>query len=488
MNNNSQEEKYPSGRISIIPFLFLVATLVCVIKIFGTDALSGASQVALFAAAGVAAAISIVWYKTPWKRLETSIVENLGSVTTSIIILLLIGAVAGSWMVSGVVPTMIYYGIKILSPEIFLVATCIICAGISITTGSSWSTIATVGVALVGIGTALGYDSGWTAGAIISGAYFGDKMSPLSDTTVLASSSSGTPLFSHIKYMVITTVPSISIALILFLLASLFHDSSEAMSSDFARELDDTFILSLWLLIVPVLTAVLIAKRVPAIVTLFCASVVAGIFALAFQPDLVKSIAAIPEYEHTSGLSFAEGFKGLFTTYYGHTAIETGNAALDSLISTRGMTGMLNTIYLILSAIIFGGVMSGSGMMQSLTNVLIRYIRGRIVLVSSTVVTGVFSNMITGDQYISILMTSNLYRKLYEKHGYENRLLSRTVEDSSTTTSVLVPWNSCGMTQATVLNVPTIEYLPYCFFNLISPVVSIIIAAFGFRIYRKTRK
>lgn len=485
--NNLKEEKKPSGLVSLVPFLFLVCTLVCVIRFFGTDALSGASQVALFAASGVATAISMLLYKTPWKKIEAAIVENLGSVTTSVIILLLIGAVAGSWMVSGVVPAMIYYGLKILSPEIFLVATCAICAGISMTTGSSWTTIATVGVALVGIGTALGYDAGWTAGAIISGAYFGDKISPLSDTTVLASSASGTPLFSHIKYMMITTIPSITIALVIFLVASLLHGSSEGMSSDFARELDETFDLSLWLLVVPVLTAVLIAKRVPAIITLFIASVVAGVFALIFQPDLVKGIAAIPGCEHTAGLSFAEGFKGLFTAYYGQTAIKTGNEVLDGLIQTRGMTGMLNTIYLILSAIIFGGVMSGSGMIQSLTNVLVRFIKGRIELVSSTVVTGLFANMITGDQYISILMTSNLYKKLYENHGYENRLLSRTVEDSTTVTSVLVPWNSCGMTQATVLNVPTIEYLPYSFFNLLSPVLSILVATLGFKVYRKVK-
>ncbi len=485
--NNTHNEKQPSGWVSILPFLFLLAALTVVIRIFQTDALSGASQVALFAASGVAVGISMIFYKTPWKRLEDAIVENLGAVTTSVIILLLIGAVAGTWMVSGVVPTMIYYGIKILNPGIFLAATCAICATISLMTGSSWTTIATVGVALVGIGTALGFDTGWTAGAIISGAYFGDKISPLSDTTVLASSAGGTSLFSHIKYMLITTVPSIIIALSIFLLASIFHESSESISSDFIEDLDHTFNLSLWLLAVPVLTGVLIVKRVPAIITLFIASLMAGVCALVFQPDLIKGIADMPEYAGVEGLSFTEGFKGLVTTYYGHTAIDTGNEALNSLIATRGMIGMLNTIFLILAAVIFGGIMSGSGMIQSLTHVLIRFIRGRVALVSSTVGTGIFANMVTGDQYISILMTSNLYRMLYESHGYENRLLSRSVEDSATIVSVLIPWNSCGMTQATVLNVPTIEYLPYSFFNLLSPIMSILVSITGYRIYHKIK-
>ncbi len=486
--NYTQEEKQPSGLVSLVPFLFLLVTLSVVIRIFGTDALSGASQVALCAASGVTVALSMIFYKTSWHKLETAIVDKLSSVTTSVIILLLIGAVAGTWMVSGIVPTMIYYGIKILSPEIFLAATCAICATISLMTGSSWTTIATVGVALVGIGTALGFSPGWTAGAIISGAYFGDKISPLSDTTVLASSSGGTPLFSHIKYMLITTVPSIVISLVIFLIASIFHESSENLSSDFVEDLHQTFDLSPWLMLVPVMTGVLIVKRVPAIITLFLASLMAAVFALVFQPDLVKGIADMPQYAQTPGLSFAEAFKGIITTYYGHTAIDTGNEALNSLIATRGMTGMLNTVFLILSAVIFGGVMSGSGMIQSLTHVLIRFIRGRVALVSSTVGTGIFANMVTGDQYISILMTSNLYRKLYESHGYENRLLSRSVEDSATIISVLIPWNSCGMTQATVLNVPTIEYLPYSFFNLLSPLMSILVAATGYRIYHKIVK
>lgn len=483
----SVEGRSPSWIVSLIPFVFLVAVLVVVIRVFGSDALAGASQVALFTASGVAVAISMVFYRIPWKKFESAIIDNMCSVATSLIILLLIGAVAGSWMISGIVPTMIYYGIEFLSPGIFLAATCVICALISLMTGSSWTTIATVGVALVGVGAALGYSPGWTAGAIISGAYFGDKISPLSDTTVLASSAAGTPLFGHIRYMLVTTVPSIVITVVIFLIMSLCHEPVDAVKAEFAQGLKDTFNISPWLMVVPVLTGVLIAKKVPALITLFLASLMAGGLALVAQPDIVKEVAGVAGAGNTAGLSFAEGFKGLFTAYYGATSVVTGNPDLDSLIATKGMTGMLNTIYLIISAVIFGGVMVGSGMIQSLTDVLIRLIDRRVSLVASTVGTGVFCNMVTGDQYISIILTSSLYKKLYDDMGYENRLLSRSVEDSATIVSVLIPWNSCGMTQATVLKVPTIDYLPYCFFNLISPCMSVFVAATGFRIYRKIK-
>lgn len=478
----------PSWWISLIPFVVLVAALSIVIYVFGTDALSGASQVALMFAAGVTVALAMVLYRIPWKTFEDAILDNITSVGTSIVILLLIGAVAGSWMVSGVVPTMIYYGMKVIFPDIFLFASCIISALIAMMTGSSWTTIATVGVALVGIGTAQGYEPGWIAGAIISGAYFGDKVSPLSDTTVLASSSSGTPLFTHIRFMMVTTVPSFVITLVIFLVVSLLHDDSAAMmAADFSNDLKETFNISPWLFIVPVLTALLIVRKVSAIATLFIAAVIAGIAALIFQPHIIGAVASGISPDSSSGLSFIDGFKGLFITYYGSTAIETGNDALNSLVATRGMTGMLNTVFLIIAASTFGGTLVGSGMLQSLTDALVRFVKRRVTMVTATVGTGVFANMITGDQYLSILLTSSLYKKLYHERGYESKLLSRSVEDSATVVSVLIPWNSCGMTQATVLKVPTLEYLPYCFFNIISPLMSIFIAAIGYRIVRKSK-
>ena len=478
----------PSWWISLIPFVVLVAALSIVIYVFGTDALSGASQVALMFAAGVTVALAMVLYRIPWKTFEDAILDNITSVGTSIVILLLIGAVAGSWMVSGVVPTMIYYGMKVIFPDIFLFASCIISALIAMMTGSSWTTIATVGVALVGIGTAQGYEPGWIAGAIISGAYFGDKVSPLSDTTVLASSSSGTPLFTQIRFMMVTTVPSFVITLVIFLVVSLLHDDSAAMmAADFSNDLKETFNISPWLFIVPVLTALLIVRKVSAIATLFIAAVIAGIAALIFQPHIIGAVASGISPDSSSGLSFIDGFKGLFITYYGSTAIETGNDALNSLVATRGMTGMLNTVFLIIAASTFGGTLVGSGMLQSLTDALVRFVKRRVTMVTATVGTGVFANMITGDQYLSILLTSSLYKKLYHERGYESKLLSRSVEDSATVVSVLIPWNSCGMTQATVLKVPTLEYLPYCFFNIISPLMSIFIAAIGYRIVRKSK-
>ena len=478
----------PSWQVSLIPFILLIAALGLVIKVFGTDALAGASQVALLFGAGVVVAISLIFYKIPWKVFEDSILDNITAVGTSILILLLIGAVSGSWMISGVVPTMIYYGMKVIFPEIFLFATCVICALIAVMTGSSWTTIATVGVALVGIGTAQGYEPGWIAGAIISGAYFGDKVSPLSDTTVLASSSAGTPLFTHIRFMMVTTVPSFIITLIIFLIVSLLHDvPSAAQVADISNGLKVTFNITPWLLLVPVITALLIVKKVSAIVTLFIAAVIAGITALIFQPHIIYAVANGIAPDASADISFLEGFKGLFISYYGNTAIDTGNAALNDLVATRGMTGMLGTVFLIIAAGTFGGTLVGSGMLQSLTEMLTRFIRRRVAMVASTVGTGIFANMITGDQYLSIILTSRLYKDLYEKRGYESKLLSRSVEDSATVVSVLIPWNSCGMTQATVLKVATLEYLPYCFFNILSPLMSVFIATIGYKIVRKSK-
>ena len=475
----------PSWPVSLVPFIVLTLSLVVVISIFGADALSGGSQVCLILASAVTVAISMAAYGTSWEVLEESILDNIRSVGSAVIILLLIGAIAGTWMVSGIVPAMICYGMKAIFPAVFLAAACAISALVSVMTGSSWTTIATIGVALIGIGTAQGFDPGWTAGAIISGAYFGDKVSPLSDTTVLASSSSGTPLFTHIRYMLITTIPSMTIALIIFLAASLMHPASDlSRTAEFSQVLRSSFHITPWLLVVPVVTGVLIVRKVPAILTLFTAALVAGVTALIAQPHIIHEIASgIPD-AFSGHLSFHDGFKGIMMAVYGPVGVSTGSAELDSLIATRGMTGMLNTVFLIVCSVTFGGLLTGSGMLQSLTDILVKHISGRVAIVSSTVGTGIFCNMTTGDQYLSIIMTSSLYKRLFEHRGYEKRLLSRSVEDSATVTSVLIPWNSCGMTQSTVLKVPTVDYLPYCLFNIISPLMSIAIAMIGYRIYR----
>lgn len=469
----------PSVAVSFLPLLALVVIIALVVRYFGNDALAGASQVALIVASGLVITLSMRLYSCPWSRLEEAILDNLRSVGSALLILLLIGAISGSWMISGIVPTMMVYGLKFISPAIFLAIVCVICALVSIMTGSSWTTIATIGVALVGIGNALGYSAAWTAGAIISGSYFGDKVSPLSDTTVLASSTAGTQLFDHIRYMLITTVPSFAIALTVFLVASIMHpDVADSNIYSASEALYHTFNISPWLLIVPVITGVMIVKRIPALITLLCAALMAGIAAVVAQPDIVASVGG------SGSLDFASGFRGLMISWYGSTALDTGNEMYNSLVATRGMNGMLQTVFLIICAATFGGVFSGSGMLQSLTAFLVRRVQTRFGIVASTVLSGIFANCATGDQYLSIILTCSLYKKLYKDKGFESRLLSRSAEDSATVTSVLIPWNSCGMTQSTVLHVSTIAYLPYCIFNLVSPLMSMLVAAIGYRIYR----
>lgn len=471
----------PSWWVSLIPVIMLVGLMALVITFFGADALLGGSQVALITSMGVAIAIAMIGYGCPWEKLGDAINDNIKSIGTAILILLMIGTIGGSWMISGIVPTFICYGLKIISPSIFLFAVCLICALVSLVTGSSWTTVATIGVALIAIGSAQGYSPAWTAGAIISGAYFGDKISPLSDTTVLASSCAAIPLFTHIRYMMITTVPSFVIALVIFLVVSLCHASQAACEADqMANVLSSKFNITPWVFVVPVLTGIMIARKMPALLTLLLASLMAGILALIAQPGIVAEIGG------GSTLTFESAFKGTVTSFFGDTAIDCGNAGMNDLIATHGMNGMLPTIFLIICAASFGGVLKGSGMIQSITERFTRSVRSRTGLVASTVGTGVFCNMTMGDQYLSIILTSSLFKKLYADLGYEGRLLSRSTEDSATVTSVLIPWNSCGMTQSTVLHVPTVEYLPYCFFNILSPCMSILVAALGYKIiFRK---
>ena len=472
-------KKIPSPGISLIPVLILTGLLFATIRSFGSDSLEGGSQVSLLIASAVCIAIGTLFYKIEWRDFEFAIINNITGVTPAILILLIIGALSGAWMVSGVVPTLIYYGMKVIHPSYFLASTCIICALVSIMTGSSWTTIATIGIALLGIGKVQGFSEGWIAGAIISGAYFGDKMSPLSDTTVLAASITDTPLFKHIRYMLITTVPSIVIALIIFTIMGITHTAGDTSNIDaFNSVLASKFNITPWLLIVPVITGVMIAKKAPSLVTLFVSTAAAGLCAVIFQPELLHEIAnEINQGTHTT-------FKGLLMTFYGSTSLDMGDEAVNQLVATRGMSGMLNTIWLIICAMCFGGAMTASGMIGSLTSVFVRTIKRTVSLVASTVFAGISLNLITADQYISIILTGNMFNEIYKKEGYESCLLSRTTEDSVTVTSVLIPWNTCGMTQATILNVSTLTYLPYCFFNLLSPVMSILVAAIGYKIRR----
>ena len=468
--------------IALIPLVALVALLALDIAIFGADSILGASQVVLLVASGICIALSMWLYRTPWSEFESGITSNFGDVASAVLILFLIGAISGTWTMSGIVPAFICYGIKLISPKVFLLTACMLCAVVSLMTGSSWTTIATIGVALLGIGRAEGFSDAMTAGAIISGAYFGDKISPLSDTTVMASSVNGVPLFSHIRYMVYTTVPSFVITLIVFTILGLTHGGGHAAQmAVYSDTLNSTFNLTPWLMLVPAFTAWLIWRRKPALVVLALSALAAAVAALVFQPGIVSGIGETV----TSGAAAKVQFSGIVKIIYDTVSVETGVAEVNRLLVSRGMVGMLNTVFLILCAMCFGACMKSSGMITDLARILAPMTRTRTGMVTSTVVTGTVLNGIVSDQYLSIILTANIFREPYRREGYEDRLLSRSVEDSATVTSPLVPWSSCGMTQATILSVPTLAYAPFCFFNIISPIVSIIVAAIGWKISRR---
>ena len=470
--------------VSLVPILVLVAILAVNISIYGSDSILGASQVALLFASAVCIALSMWVFKTPWKEFEAAIRENVADVTSAILILFLIGAISGTWTGSGVIPTFIYYGVQLIHPKFFLLTACVICALVSVMIGSSWTTIATIGVALLGIGRAEGFSDGMIAGAIISGAYFGDKISPLSDTTVMASSLNGVPLFSHIRYMMLTTVPSMIITLLIFGVLGLTHGGGDTSQIGIYTEvLSGTFHISPWLMTVPLLTGVMIARRWPALIVLTLSTLLAGITALIAQPHIIREIGL----SLTDGPAWKVQFGGLVSTIFDSVSIDTGNEEVNSLVASRGMVGMLNTVYLIICAMCFGGTMKASGMLRHLASLLLPLVKNRFGLVTSTVFTGTALNGIVSDQYLAIILTSNLFKDIYEKEGYDERLLSRSVEDSASITSPLYPWSSCGMTQATILSVPTLTYLPFCFFNILSPLMSIFVAATGWKIIRKVQ-
>ena len=467
--------------MSFIPFIVLIVLITCCVAVFGNATLDGASQVSLLAASAVSVLVGHFSKRLTWENLEHEITRKVANCTPAIIILLLIGAIGGTWMVSGIVPSMIYYGMQILRPEIFLVSSSLLCAMVSLMIGSSWTTVATIGVALMGIGKAHGFDDGWIAGSIITGAYFGDKLSPLSDTTVLASSVSGTPLFTHIQYMMYTTVPTFCVSLMIFLITGLtMNVTGHGNVAEFMDGLQHTFVISPWLLLVPMLTGVMIARRWPSLVVLFLAIMMAAVVGLFVQPELVRQIADVSDDAGFVGL-----YKGMMQVCYGSTEIETGVPMLNELVHTSGMGGMMPTIWLIICAQTFGGTLTATGQLQDLMHLVVRFVRGTASMVASTVGTALFCNIALADQYLSIVLSSQIFRDTYREKGYESRLLSRSCEDGATVTSVLVPWNTCGMTQSTVLGVATLTYLPYCFFNLLSPVTSVVVAALGWKIKRK---
>ncbi|MEM6844519.1 MAG: Na+/H+ antiporter NhaC [Bacteroidota bacterium] len=474
---SSDIRRAPTFVESIIPIAFLLPLLAINVYVYDSDSTYGPNQIALILSAAVAALIALRTGIT-WSTLQDGIVKSISSAMSAMLILLLIGSLAGTWMLSGIVPAMIYYGLQILNPTIFLFAACIVCAVVSVATGSSWSTVATVGIALLGIGTTLGLSPGVIGGAIISGAYFGDKMSPLSDTTNLAPAMAGTDLFTHIRYMTYTTIPSITITLIIFLVMGFTADNTmtESGTQEVLTALDNAFNINGWLFIVPVVVIGMIIKKVPALPALLAGTLLGGLFAIIFQPQAIAQI---------SGQS---GLMGTYTAVtkamYTDVSITTENEMVNGLLSTGGMAGMLNTIWLIICAMIFGGVMESAGMLKRITQSIIKFAHSTGSLIASTAATSVFFNLTASDQYLAIVVPGRMFSQTYRERGLKPQVLSRTLEDSGTVTSVLIPWNTCGATQAAVLGVATLSYAPFTFFCILSPIMTIIFGFLNFKIAR----
>ncbi len=473
----SIESKNKALTLALIPIIVLIALLSINVYLYGDDSSGGANQIALLFSAFVATLVGVKM-GNPWGYAIKGAYQSIVSAKKAIMILFIIGGLAGTWMISGIVPTMIYYGLQLLDPIIFLFASCFISAVISLATGSSWSTIATVGVALLAIGETLGFSSGLTAGAIISGAYFGDKMSPLSDTTNLAPAMAGTDLFSHIRYMMYTTIPSILISLIAFLIIG-FNYTPEAQGNQMEpvlNALNTLFYINPVLFLVPAIVIVLIIKKVDALPALIVGTLVGGGFALFFQPEIVNQIGEGIQNEWLQNLQV------LFQSIAFDTEVITDNSTVNNLLQTGGMKGMLNTIYLIVCAMSFGGVMEKMGLLKIITEKIISRTTSDTSLVGSTVFSCLFFNITASDQYLAIVVPGRMFAQSYKDRGLAPENLSRALEDSGTVTSVLIPWNTCGVYQSGVLGVSTLTYLPFCFFNLLSPIMTMIFIYFRIKI------
>lgn len=473
------EKKQPSLIQALIPIIILITLLGINVFVFESDAIGGPNQIALLLASAVAGIISYrLGHK--WPEIEHSIVKSISSAMAAMLILMTIGALAGTWLLSGIVPAMIYYGLQVLNPTIFLFAACVVCAIVSLSTGSSWSTIATVGIALLGIGKALDIHEGVVAGAIISGAYFGDKLSPLSDTTNLAPAMAGTDLFTHIRYMMVTTIPSITLTLIIFFVWGFMLDTPMEANDPNAvlNAIENSFNLNPMLFIVPVLVIVMIVKKIPALPALLVGALLGGVFAIIFQPQVINTISGV-EGNYIKA-SFIAVMKAMTVTI----GIETENAMITELLKADGMFGMMNTIWLILCAMIFGGAMESCGLLERIAMAIIQYAHSTGSLVASTAATCIFFNFTASDQYMAIAVPGRMYAETFRKRGLKPEVLSRTLEDSGTVTSVLIPWNTCGATQSKVLGVATATYAPFAFFCIISPLMTILFAYLNYKIRR----
>jgi NhaC family Na+:H+ antiporter len=464
---------------ALLPILVLVALLSYNVWVYGDDALSGSNQFILLIGGAFAAVIGFA-KKISYDRMIQKVAENLQSVTGALLILLFVGALAGTWLISGIIPAMIYYGLQILHPSVFLPACIIICAIISLATGSSWTTSATVGIALIGIGTVLQIPVGMVAGAVISGAYFGDKLSPLSDTTNLAPAMAGGELFTHIRYMTYTTVPSIVITLLVFLVLSLTQDTAGVADTEtLMHAIKEKFTINLWLFIVPATVIALIVKKTPPLVALLVGTLLGGLFALLFQPGILMEITG------SESLSPAAAYRGVMDAISVSTEITTSNVLLNDLFTSGGMEGMLGTIWLIICAMVFGGIMDAIGALSRISNALLQWAQNTFQLFASTVASCLAINLTASDQYLSIVIPGKMFAKAYDERGLAPENLSRTLEDSGTVTSVLIPWNTCGAYQSGVLGVGVGEYFMYAIFNWLSPFMTLFYAALRIKIAMK---
>lgn len=461
---------------ALIPVAALIAMLGYNVSVYGDEALSGSNQFVLLLGAAVAAIVGFL-NKVSFEKMMEEVAQNIKSTVGAILILLMVGALAGTWLVSGIIPSMIYYGLQILSPAIFLPATLIICSIISIATGSSWTTSATVGIALIGVGGALGFDLGMVAGAVISGAYFGDKLSPMSDTTNLAPAMAGTDLFTHIRYMTLTTIPTYVITLILFIILGLTVDIKGNVDiASLLADIEASFTISPWLFLVPAIVIGLIIKKTEPLVALLIGTLLAAIFAVVFQPHIINQIAGVEQ------MTFQSAYKGVMDAITGKVVIATENKTLADLFTSGGMQKMLGTIWLILCAMVFGGIMDAIGALSRISQTLLKMAHTTFGLFASTVGSCLALNITASDQYLAIVVPGKMFAKAYENKGLAPENLSRTLEDAGTVTSVLIPWNTCGAYQSGTLGVSTFDYLPYAFFNIMSPFMTLIFAAFNIKI------
>ncbi len=461
---------------SIIPIVFLIILLTYNVYVFGDDSLGGSNQFILLIGASIAVFIGFI-NNISYKTILEKIGKNLYSVTGAILILLFVGALTGTWLISGIIPAMIYYGLLIIHPSIFLPACVILCALVSLATGSSWSTSATIGVALIGIGKALGLPPGIVAGAAISGAYFGDKLSPLSDTTNLAPAVSGAKLFEHIRYMTYTTVPSILITIFILLFIGFTQDvkgNTETLS--LLSSIEEKFYISPLIFIVPAIVIFMIVKKAPPLIALFAGTLLGGIFSLIFQSKVILELSGL------SHLTFYSAYQTIVNAITIETQINTSNELLNDLFYSGGMKGMMNTIWLIICAMVFGGAMDAIGALRTISEKLLIWAKSTFKLFASTLASCLTVNLTASDQYLSIVIPGKMFAKAYKKRKLAPENLSRTLEDSGTVTSVLIPWNTCGAYQSGVLGVSVADYFLYAIFNLVSPIMTLFYAAFKIKI------